>query len=184
MERLPDPSAVMTRPSRRRFAFFALAVAFACHGGAIAQDGVKPKPPTNGPDKAVEREIERYCANIAPLAAEARVAYQTRRLLELDAQVKQRISELEKQETQTREWVTQREALLKSASEDVEAIYAKMPAEAAAAQIGAMEDPVGAAILIRLPPRAASGILGEMEADKAARLTSFIAGAAAADKKP
>jgi flagellar motility protein MotE (MotC chaperone) len=39
------------------------------------------------------------------------------------------------------------------------------------------------AILVKLNPRAAGGILGEMDADKAARLTSLIAGPAAPEKK-
>jgi flagellar motility protein MotE (MotC chaperone) len=168
----------------RQSALGAIALAIACCGDALAQDGVKPKPPVPGPDKVVESEIERYCASLAPLAAEARIAYQTRRLIELEAQVKQRLSELEKQESEAREWVTKREAMLKSANEEVVAIYAKMPADAAAAQLGAMEDAVAAAIMMKLTPRAASGILGEMEADKAARLTSLVAGPPGPDKKP
>ena len=86
----------MIMTSSRPFAVLALALALARGGDAFAQDGVKPKPPAVGPDKAVENEIARYCGNLAPSAAEARIAYQTRRLLELEAQVKQRIAELEK----------------------------------------------------------------------------------------
>jgi len=173
----------MIMTARRPFALLAFALAIACPGEVLAQDGVKPKPPAIAPDKAVESEIAHYCSNFAPLAAEARVAYQTKRLIELEAQVKQRISELEKQESEASEWVTKREAMLKSATDDVVAIYAKMPAEAAAAQIAAMEDPVAAAILMKLSPRAAGGILGEMEAEKAAKLTSLMAGSAAPEKK-
>ena len=173
----------MIMTSRRPFAVLALALALACHGDALAQDGVKPKPPAASPDKAADSEIARYCGNLAPLAVEARIAYQTKRLLELEAQVKQRISDLEKQESAAREWVSKREALMKSASDDVVAIYAKMPAEPAAAEIAAMDDPVAAAILVRLPPRAAGGILGEMEADKAAKLTGLMAGTAGPEKK-
>ena len=173
----------MIMTASRQFALGAFALAIACHGEALAQDGAKPKPLAIVPDKVIENEIERYCTNFAPLAAEARVAYQTRRLIELEAQVKQRISELEQQESDAREWVAKREAMMKSATEEVAAIYAKMPAEAAAAQIGAMEDPVAVAILVKLNPRAAGGILGEMDADKAARLTSLIAGPAAPEKK-
>lgn len=173
----------MTMTASRQFALGAFALAIAWHGEALAQDGAKPKPLAVIPDKVIENEIERYCTNFAPLAAEARVAYQTRRLIELEAQVKQRISELEQQESDAREWVAKREAMLKSATEEVAAIYAKMPAEAAAAQIGAMEDPVAVAILVTLNPRNAGAILGEMDADKAARPTSLIAGPVAPEKK-
>jgi flagellar motility protein MotE (MotC chaperone) len=165
----------MIMTSRRPFAVLALALALACYGDAFAQDGVKPKLAALGPDKAAEGEIARYCGNLAPSAAEARIAYQTRRLLELEAEVKQRISDLQKRESEAHEWVTKREAMMKSASDDLVAIYAKMPAEPAAAEIAAMDDPVAAAILVRLTPKTAGAILGEMEAEKAARLTSLMA---------
>jgi flagellar motility protein MotE (MotC chaperone) len=169
--------------ARRPIALLAFAFAIAAPGDAFAQDRAKPKPPAAAPEKPADSEIARYCTNLAPSAVEARIAYQTRRLVELEAEVKQRISELEKRESEASEWVAKREALMKSATEDVVAIYAKMPAEAAAAQLGAMEDPVAVAILIKLNPRAAGGILGEMEAEKAARLTSLISGAASPEKK-
>jgi flagellar motility protein MotE (MotC chaperone) len=174
----------MIMTSRRPFAVVALALALACHGDALAQDGVKPKPPAPSPDKAADSEIARYCTSLAPLAVEARIAYQTRRLVELETQVKQRISDLEKQESDAREWVAKREALMKSASDDVVAIYAKMDAEPAAAQIAAMDDPVAAAILVKLVPKTASAVLDEMEAQKAAQLTSLMAGLAEPEKKP
>jgi len=173
----------MIMTSRRPFAVLALALALACHGDAFAQDGVKPKPTSVGPDKAAESEIARYCGNLAPSAAEARMAYQTKRLLELEAQVKQRIAELETQESAAHEWVNKRDAMMKSASDDVVAIYAKMAADAAAPQIAAMEDPIAVAILVKLAPKTASAILGEMEAEKAAKLTSLMAGPADPEQK-
>jgi flagellar motility protein MotE (MotC chaperone) len=173
----------MIMTPRRPFAVLALALALACRGDAFAQDGVKPKPQAPGPDKAVESEVARYCGNLAPLAVEARIAYQTKRLLELETQVKQRISDLEKQASEAQDWVTKREALMKSASDDVVTIYAKMAADAAAPQIAAMEDPVAVAILVKLAPKTAGAILGEMEAEKAAKLTSLMAGLADPEKK-
>jgi flagellar motility protein MotE (MotC chaperone) len=155
------------------------AIALLC-GSAFAQDGPRPKVAVNS---ASESEIARFCGNIAPTAAEARVAYETRRLTELETRIKQEIDDLESKEARVREWVTRRDALTKSATDDVVAIYAKMSAEAAAAQIAAMEEPVAAAILGRLNPRNASAILGEMEADKAAKLTSLMAGQSGEEKK-
>lgn len=173
----------MIMTSRRPFAVLALALALVCHGDALAQDGVKPKPAPAGQDKATDSEIARYCTNLAPLAVEARIAYQTKRLVELEAQVKQRISDLEKRESDAHEWVSKREALMKSASDDVMAIYAKMPAEPAASQIAAMEDPIAAALLMKLAPKTASAILGEMEPEKAAALTNLMAGSGDPEKK-
>jgi flagellar motility protein MotE (MotC chaperone) len=165
-----------------RFAAGALALAAACCG-AQAQDGAKPKSTVSHGENGGESEVARFCSNFAPTASEARVASQTKRLVELEAQIKAQIAELEKKEAEAREWVTKREALVKAASEEVAAIYAKMSAESAASQIGSMDDLVAAAILAKLNPRAASTILGEMDAARAARLTSLIAGTATEDKK-
>ena len=44
----------------------------------------------------MDADANRYCANVAPSIAEARIAWQTKRLVELDAQVRQRIADLEK----------------------------------------------------------------------------------------
>jgi len=146
---------------------------------ATAQDGrapeaQKPKPVA---DKTAETEAGRYCVNVAPSIAEARIAWQTKRLSELDAQVKQRIADLEKAEAAAREWIDKREALLKTANDDLVAIYAKMQPETAARQIGAMDDRMAAAILGKLKPTAAGAILDEMEAERASRLAGILAGA-------
>jgi flagellar motility protein MotE (MotC chaperone) len=160
---------------------FILVAAYASHG--LAQNDAKPKPSAAAPDKSADGGVARYCANVAPLAAEARIAWQTRRLTELEEQIKQRIAELEKKEAEAREWVTKRETLMNSASEDVVAIYGKMEPEAAAAQLASMDEAMAVAILAKLSTHAASAILNEMEATKAGRLTGVMSGAAAAEKK-
>jgi flagellar motility protein MotE (MotC chaperone) len=158
-----------------------LAAAFASH--ALAQNDAKQKANAAAPDKNVDGGVTRYCANVAPLAAEARIAWQEKRLTELEGQIKQRIAELDKKEAEAREWVTKREALMNSASEDVVAIYGKMEPESAAAQLALMDDGTAVSILGKLNARAASAILNEMEADKAGKLTAVLSGAAAAEKK-
>ena len=120
-------------------------------------------------DKPADSDVSRYCANVAPSIAEARIAWQTKRLNELDAQVKQRIADLEKAEAAARDWVAKREAMMKAASDDVVAIYAKMQPESAARQISTMDDRMAAAILGKLKPTAAGAILDEMEAERASR---------------
>ena len=118
--------------------------------------------------------VGRYCSNIAPVAIESRIAWQIKRLNELDALVKQRIAELDAKEAEARDWVSKREDMLKQAGDDVVAIYAKMRPEAASSQLNAMDDVSAAAILSKLNPRAASAILNEMEATRAAKLTDLI----------
>ena len=166
----------------RRNGLGALLVVAACVN-AQAQDGAKPKTAATHSESGGDSEVARFCSNFAPTASEARLALQTKRLVELGAQIKARIADLEKTEAEAREWVAKRDALLKSASEDVAAIYTKMSAESAASQLGSMDDMVAAAILAKLNPRAASSILSEMDAARAARLTSLISGAATQDTK-
>ena len=155
---------------------------------AAQNDKLKPQP-APPVDKSADSgaakagDISRYCANVAPVAAEARIAWETRRLNELDAQIKQRVSELQKAEADTRDWVSKRDALLNSASDDVVSIYSKMDPEAAAAQIAAMDDSIAVSILHKLKVGAASAILDQMEAARAARLTSLILAVAAPEKK-
>ncbi len=94
----------------------------------------KPKAAAERPvaEKPVDADANRYCASVAPSIAEARIAWQTKRLAELDAQVRQRIADLEKAEAAARDWIAKRDAMMKAAHDDVVAIYAKMEPESAA----------------------------------------------------
>ena len=127
--------------------------------------------------------VQQYCSNIANFAADARIAWQMKRLSELDAEIKQKIGELEAKETESKQWIDKRAEMMKKADEGVIAIYAKMRPEAAAAQMAIMEDATAAALLARLNPRVASSILNEMDAGKAAKLTDLISGSAGERKK-
>jgi flagellar motility protein MotE (MotC chaperone) len=140
---------------------------------AAALDEAKPKA---APDPGVDANaVTHYCADLAPAAQQAQVAWQLKRLEELDKQLKQRIGDLEKSEAAAKDWVARRDAMLKAASDGVVAIYAKMDPEAAAVQLGAADETLAAAILVKLKPGAASVILNAMDPAQAARLTSVIA---------
>jgi flagellar motility protein MotE (MotC chaperone) len=145
---------------------------------AVAQENKKQEVDLGKLDTDGGDGVARYCANIVPSVAEARVAWQMKRLGELEGEVKKRVAELEEKEAAARDWVGKREDLLKKAEDDVVAIYAKMQPEAAAAQLVIMDDSIAAAILSKLNARAASTILNEMEASKAARLADLMLGVA------
>jgi flagellar motility protein MotE (MotC chaperone) len=81
------------------------------------------------------------------------------------------------------EWVAKRDTILKAASDNLVAIYAKMQPETAAAQIAAMDDQIAAALLSKLKPSAAGAILNEMEAERASKLAAFLSAAAGGEKK-
>jgi flagellar motility protein MotE (MotC chaperone) len=149
-------------------------------GRALSQDLKKSDVDSAKVEPEIGDSIGRYCSNIAPVVGEARIAWQMKRLAELDAQIRKRIAELDAKEAEAREWVNKREEMLKKADDDIVAIYGKMQPEAASAQLIAMEDASAAAILSKLNPRVASTILNEMEAARAAKLTDLMSGVAKA----
>ena len=171
------------------FAIGALAAALIA-SPVSAQDGrapekQKPKPAAEkpAPETAADADASRFCAAVAPSIAEARIAWQTKRLTELDAQVKQRIVDLEKAEASARAWIAKREAMMSAANDDLVAIFAKMEPEAAARQLTAMDDKTAAAILAKLKPNAAGSILAEMEAEVASHLAGMLSAGNAEEKK-
>ncbi len=146
----------------------------------IAEKAPVEKAPA---EKPVDPDASRYCANVAPSIAEARIAWQTKRLTELDGQIQQRIADLEKAEAAAREWIAKRSELMNAARDDLVAIYAKMEPESAARQLAGLDDRTAVAILGKLKPSAAGAILGEMDADRASRLASLLAGMSPEEKK-
>ncbi len=122
-------------------------------------------------------DIQRFCLNNAATAGDARAAWQAAKLIELEAQIKKRIVELEAKRAEYEEWLKKRDEALKKAEDGVVAIYSRMRPEAAASQLSAMDDVMAATLLAKLPPRNASAILNEIEPGRAARLTNTMAGA-------
>jgi len=142
---------------------------------AIQQAAVAPTALPQPPSEA-----QLYCSNIAATAADARFAWQAKRLAELETQLRQSMAELEAKQTEYKEWLAKRDEAQRKAADNVVAIYSRMRPEAAASQLAVMEDGIAAAILAKLNARSAGAILNEMEAGRAARLTDAMAGLSAA----
>ena len=137
-----------------------------------------------GADQAQSADIRKYCTNIAVVASDARFAYQTGRLTEVEGRIKARIAELDAKTAELRGWIERREAIEKKASEKLVGIYAKMRPETAATQIGMLDDDMAAAVLAQLTPGKASAIFNEIVPERAGKLAGIIAGTAPpADKK-
>jgi flagellar motility protein MotE (MotC chaperone) len=190
MARVLEADKMRASQSQRRISFGARAIigvaAALLAAPAMAQAGRKlesQKTKATVERPAADIEASRFCANVAPSIAEARIAWETKRLSELDAQVKQRLADLEKAQASVQEWIAKRDMILKTASENLVAIYAKMQPETAAAQIAAMDDQMAAAILSKLKPGAAGAILDEMEAERASKLAAFLSASSGAEKK-
>jgi flagellar motility protein MotE (MotC chaperone) len=141
----------------------------------FAGEAVKPR---SAAEKGAEGEIARYCGNIAPSAAEARLAWQMKKLAELETRARQAFDDLSRREDATREWVVKRDQMVKAATDDLVAIYSKMSAESAAAQLSSVDDNVAASVLMKLKPQAAASILNEMDVEHASHLSNMIAGGA------
>ncbi|MFI5013177.1 MAG: MotE family protein [Hyphomicrobiales bacterium] len=138
-------------------------------------------PAATTPPQPTQAQL--YCSNIAATAADARFAWQAKRLTELEAQLQQRISELDAKQAEYKDWLQKREEFQKKADDNVVAIYSRMRPEAAASQLAVMEDATAAAILAKLNARSAGAILNEMDAGRAARLTDAMAGLPPASPK-
>ena len=170
-------------PTTMLAAVLLVSPAAAQDGRALQAQKAKAAAEKAPADKSVEADVSRFCAAVAPSIAEARIAWQTKRLAELDAQVKQRIADLEKTEASAQEWIAKREALATAANDGLVAIFAKMEPEAAARELSALDDRMAAAILGKLKPNAAGAILDEMEADRASRLVGVLSAANVEGKK-
>ncbi|MGO8798190.1 MAG: MotE family protein [Roseiarcus sp.] len=145
---------------------------------SLSQEPQKPDAEAKKATAETGDGVQQYCANIASIAADARIAWQMKRLGELETQLKQTIADLEAKEVESKEWVAKREEFLKKAEDGVVAVYAKMDPDAAAAQMNAMDEATAAALLTKLNPRVSSAILNGMDAGKAAKLTDMMSGAA------
>ncbi len=121
-------------------------------------------------------DIEKFCGNNAAIVGDARLAWQSARLRELEARVQQKLQELEAKTAELVAWIRKRDEAAKQATESVVAIYARMRPDSAAQQLAAMDDAMAAAVLAKLPSRAAGVILNEMESGRAARLTRVMVG--------
>ena len=149
----------------------------------VAADKVFDKTVTGEAAKPVdvrppfdEYVIAQYCTALSSAASDGRLAWQARRLEEMELRLRDRVAELEAKRAETADWLKRREEAMRKADETVVAIYAKMKPDAAAAQFSAMDESGAAAILAKLNPRAAGIILNEIDAPRAARIAAEMAG--------
>jgi flagellar motility protein MotE (MotC chaperone) len=149
----------------------AAAMLVASVAGAAAEDAAP------APEQAVPAsDAEKFCANIADAAADARFAWEAKTLRDLKAEVEAATAAMEAKRAELQDWVTRRDEFQKLAQQSVVDIYAKMRPEAAAAQLSALDERTAAAVLIKLNSRVASGILAEMDTPRAVSLAEVISG--------
>jgi flagellar motility protein MotE (MotC chaperone) len=120
---------------------------------------------------------EQYCRAIRDSAAEARFAAQVAKLENLGKELDKRLEQIEARTAELKTWFAKREEFSQRATGQLVSIYAAMRPESASEQLTRMDEITAAAILSKLEPRAASAVLNDMPAEKAARLASILAGA-------
>ena len=119
-------------------------------------------------------DAEKFCANIADAARDARFAWEAKTLTNLKAEVEAATAALETKRAELQAVLSRREEFQKLAVRTVIDIYAKMRPEAAAAQLAALDERTAAAVLAKLNSRTASAILGEMDTPRAVSLAQLI----------
>lgn len=134
------------------------------------------------PDREA-RVIEMYCSNMRDKVLDARYQWQTRLLSELDGKVSEQIAQLDKRIAEYRKWYELRQEFSARARAVLIKVMSTMRPDAAAAQLGAMDEMTASAIILKLDTRQSSKILNEMKPEKAARIASIIADAAGRERK-
>lgn len=135
----------------------------------------RAKPQAAEPDMSLARQ---YCRVVGNDAFAAKLAEERRRAEDLKRRIEAKIGELEAATAEQKRWLQLRKEFQEKATGNLVAVYALMDAEAAAQRLTDVTDDVAAAILLKLPPKATSAILAEMQSDKAGRLTAYLAGSA------
>jgi flagellar motility protein MotE (MotC chaperone) len=119
-------------------------------------------------------DAERFCANVGDAARDARFAWEAKTLKDLKADIESATANLEAKRGELEEMLKRRDEFQKLAEKGMVDIYAKMPAEAAAAQLAVLDQRTAAAVLIKLNARAAGAILSQMDTPRAVSLAQLI----------
>ena len=123
------------------------------------------------------RPAQQYCYNIAEPAADARAAFQAKKIKEMDETLDKRVVELDAKIAELKTWLARRDEFSKRAQEKLVGFYTRMRPDASALQLAAMDEETAAAVLTKLEPKVASAVMNEMAPERAARLASIISGA-------
>jgi flagellar motility protein MotE (MotC chaperone) len=147
-------------------------------GLSTRQAGAQTQTPKTVPAAAVASTSDAgsFCAALRDPAAEARFAWQANTLKGLEAKLADTLKKLEERKAELQLLTDQRAAEVKQAEARMTEIFSRMRPDAAALQLAAMDQAVAIAVLGKLPPRAASAVLNEMEASRAAQLAEVMGG--------
>jgi flagellar motility protein MotE (MotC chaperone) len=135
----------------------------------------KPGPLDALPPNATA--AQQYCFNTSDSAAEARFAWQAKKIQEMEAELDKRSQQLEAKTQDYKRWLERRDEFSRKAHEKLVGFYSKMRPDAAALQLATINEEIAAAVLTKLDTKVASQIMGEMDPTQAAKIASLISGA-------
>jgi flagellar motility protein MotE (MotC chaperone) len=151
----------------------------AAAGDATPQPSAAPpqqhKPLESLPPDATA--VQQYCFNTADPAADARFAWQAKKISDMEAELEKRVALLEAKTEEFKSWLARRDEFSKKAQEKLVAFYTRMRPDAAALQLAAVDEEMAAAVLMKIDAKAASPILSEMDPARAAKIAGIISGA-------
>jgi len=142
----------------------------------VANSGTAASQPSGGAAAGGGSLAERYCANIADKARDARFSWQSKQLREMTEKLKEQMKVVEAKSEELKSWVERRDRFLKLGNESLVNIYSGMRPDAASQQLLNLPEAVAAAVIMKLEPRLSSAILNEMDPVRAGRLATVIAG--------
>jgi flagellar motility protein MotE (MotC chaperone) len=126
-----------------------------------------------------ETLAERYCAVVVNAAVAAKLKEEEAKANAVKADIEVKLEQLKKATADLKTWLERREEFKSKATDNLVTVYMQMDPEAAAQRLTLVGEPAAAAIIMKLPPKSASAILGEMQPEMAGKITAFMAGAAA-----
>lgn len=145
---------------------------------ASSESAVTPKL---GPLDALPPDAtpaQQYCFNTTDTAADARFAWQAKKIQEMEAELNKRAEILAEKTEDYKKWLARRDEFSRKAHEKLVGFYSRMRPDAAAEQLATIDEETAAAVVTKLETKVASQIMAEMDPVRAGRIATVIAGAA------
>jgi flagellar motility protein MotE (MotC chaperone) len=123
-------------------------------------------------------EVKRFCTAFADPARDRRYELKKAELAAIEKKVDEKVAALEAKSAELEKWIRMREEFSSKAEASLVGIYGAMRPDAAAQRMEQLGPDLAAALLLKLPERAAGVILNEMDIDRAALITNVMVAAA------
>jgi flagellar motility protein MotE (MotC chaperone) len=135
-----------------------------------------PKTTTTPAAATSTSDAANFCASIRDPAAEARFAWQANTLKTLETRLSDTLKKLDERKAELDALTARRDAEIQQTEARITDIFTRMRPDAAALQLSAMDETMAVALLGKMPARAASAVLNEMEVARAAQLAEALGG--------